>query len=155
VRISRAEMFMQMAQAAAKRSTCYRLNVGAVVTVDNRVVSIGYNGVPAGHPHCRGNHCPGRDGCHETIHAEANALAYIPQSMGLLEKDLYTTDSPCLDCANTILQNRVKRVFFTVPYRDQAPVQYLIMRGVKVYRVMPSGMVIDCNTGDFVDGHTL
>lgn len=155
MRISRADLFMQMAQVVAKRSTCYRLNVGAVVTIDNRVVSIGYNGVPPGEPHCRGNNCPGRDGCHETIHAEANAIAYIPQAYGLLPRDLYVTDSPCLDCANLIIKSRVKRVFFATPYRDLAPVQYLIMQGVQVYRVLPSGMVIDWNTGDLVDGNAL
>lgn len=151
MRISRAVMFMEMAKLAAKRSTCFRLNVGAVVTVDNRIVSIGYNGSPPGEPHCRGNNCPGRDGCKLTVHAEENALRYVPSSCGLLIKDLYVTDSPCLDCATLILKSRVGRVFFATPYRDTAPLQLLHINGIGVYQVMPSGYVIDWATRDVVE----
>lgn len=148
-------MFMQMANVAAQRSTCFRLNVGAVVTVDNRIVSIGYNGSPPGEGHCRGNSCPGRDGCKETLHAEDNALRYVPQSVQLLEKDLYVTDSPCLDCATKIIKSRVKRLFFETPYRDTAPLQLLWVNGIKVYQVMPSGYVIDWKTRDLIDAESL
>lgn len=148
-------MFMQMAQVVAKRATCFRLNVGAVVTVDNRVVSIGYNGAPAGEPHCRGHHCPGADGCKETIHAEINALRYVPPTTGLLQKDMYVTDSPCIDCALAIAKARVKRVFYSVPYRDTAGLDYLNMQGVSCYRVLPGGYVIDWNTKALVDAETL
>lgn len=139
MRITRPTMFMEMAKVAAKRSTCFRLNVGAIVTVDNRIVSVGYNGSPAGSPHCGGNQCPGRDGCKETVHAEENALRYVPASCQLLLKDLYVTDSPCLDCARLILKSRVRRVFFGTPYRDTSPLKLLSMQGVGVYQVMPNG----------------
>lgn len=155
MRISRAEMFMQMAKVVSQRSTCFRLNVGAVVTIDNRVVSIGYNGTPAGHSHCKGNACEGRDGCHLTVHAEDNALAYVPQGLGLLMKDVYVTDSPCLDCAQIILKSRVRRVFFATPYRDTAPLQLLWLSSIGVYRVLPGGYIVDWKTGDLVEAEKL
>ena len=151
MRISRQVMFMEMAKVAAKRSTCFRLNVGAVVVVDNRIVSIGYNGRPAGENHCSGNTCEGRDGCHLTIHAEDNALRYVPQSVQLLMKDVYVTDSPCLDCAQKIVKGRVKRLFFATPYRDTAPLEWMHINGVQIFQVMPSGYVIDWKTRRIVD----
>lgn len=151
MRISRQVMFMEVAKVFAKRSTCFRLNVGAVVTVDNRAVSHGWNGQPPGAAHCSGNTCPGADGCKETIHAEDNALRYVPQSVQLLPKDLYVTDSPCLDCAHKIIKARVQRVFFATPYRDTAPLQLLHVNGIEVYQVMPSGYVIDWKTRRIVE----
>lgn len=144
-------MFMQAARVFAQRSTCFRLNVGAVVTVDNRIVSHGWNGQPPGEPHCSGNLCPGKDGCSLTIHAEDNALRYVPQSVQLLPKDMYVTDSPCLDCAQKIVKSRIKRVFFETPYRDTAPLQFLWANGIEVYQVMPSGYVIEWKTRKIVD----
>ena len=73
MRISRDLMFMMMAEAAARRSTCRRLNVGAILTYQNNVVSIGYNGPPPGEPHCYGGDC-GVPMCTRSIHAEFNAI---------------------------------------------------------------------------------
>lgn len=155
MRISRAAMFMEVADVVSKRATCFRLNVGAVVTVDNRIVSMGYNGTPPGADHCKGNACPGADGCKLTIHAEDNALRYVPRGAGLLMKTLYVTDSPCLDCAQLILKSRVSRVFFRTPYRDTAPLQLLWQKGVEVYQVMPSGIVIDWKTRQIIEAEAL
>lgn len=151
MRISRQVMFMEVARTVAKRSTCFRLNVGAVIAVDNRPVSWGYNGTPPGAEHCAGNMCPGKDGCHLTIHAEDNALRFVPQSVQLLHKDMYVTDSPCLDCAQKILKARVYRLFFATPYRDTAPLELLHINGIEVYQVMPSGYVIDWKTRRIVE----
>lgn len=158
MRISRQVMFMEIAHIVAQRSTCFRLNVGAVITVDNRIVSIGYNGSPPGHDHCKGNACPGRDGpCLETIHAEKNALDYVPYNTNLLMKDLYVTDSPCMECALLIAKSRVGRLFFGTPYRDASPLQYLWQtpHGPKIYRVMPNGDVVDWKTTRIMDPQEL
>lgn len=144
-------MFIEMANIAAKRSTCFRLNVGAVITVDNRIVSIGYNGTPPGEPHCAGNMCAGKDGCHLTIHAEDNALRYVPQSVQLLMKDVYVTDSPCLACAQKIAKSRVKRLFFETPYRDTAPLEWLHLNGIDLYQVMPNGDIVEWKTRKIVE----
>lgn len=153
MRISRQVMFMEMAKVAAKRSTCFRLAVGAVITHNNRVVSIGYNGVPAGEPHCSGNDCPGREGCTLTIHAEMNALAHLPVSIrdAAIPKDIYITDSPCFHCANVLPVWGIRRVFFERPYRIDDGCRRLIDRGVEVYRMTSSGYVIEWSTNDVVE----
>lgn len=152
MRITRAQMFMEMAHVVAKRSTCFRLNVGAVIVINNRVVSIGYNGRPAGAPHCEGNACPGRFRCQETIHAEDNALRHVPQALRDTPFDLYVTDSPCGACAGLLLEHRVKRVFFGQPYRITDHLDNLSSRGVGVFQVTPAGMVIDWQTRELIDG---
>lgn len=142
MRISRQQAFMQTAHIWAMRSTCSRLNVGAVCVVNNRIVSVGYNGRGPGEPHCQGNECPGREGCQETIHAERNALGYLPRWWDHSDKDLYCTDSCCQACAELMLQHRVKRFFFDRPYRITEPLAFLEDCGVEVYRVIAAGYVI-------------
>ena len=74
MRIGRHQLFINIAREMAKRSTCFRLNVGAVVTSENNLVSCGYNGAAPGEPHCQGNDCPLSDegGCISSLHAESN-----------------------------------------------------------------------------------
>lgn len=142
-------MFMEMAEAAAKRSTCFRLNVGAIVVKDNNVLSVGYNGPPSGEPHCTGNACPGRDHCKLTIHAEKNAIERAKTF--LYQSDMYVTDSPCDDCTDLLINHRFKRLFFKTPYRVIEPVRRMIVAGIKVYQVTPAGFVIDWETRDFAE----
>lgn len=152
-RISRPQLFMMMARAAAMRSTCFRLNVGAVVVIDNRPVSIGYNGTPAGAPHCGGNDCPGKLHCQETIHAEVNALLHIPDHIGIrTDADLYVTHSPCAHCAEQITKpnSPIARVFFEATYRNTDHLADLA-REVELYQVTPAGFVIDWITGAVIE----
>jgi dCMP deaminase len=154
MRISRPQMFMEIAHVVSRRSTCFRLNVGAVVTAHGRIVSIGYNGQPPGARHCQGNDCPGREGCHETIHAEINALGHVPVGVtGRLQ--VYVTDSPCIDCARVIVnsgQGRIDRVFYDRPYRlGQHGIDYLMENDIAVYRITPAGYVIDQASGRILD----
>lgn len=124
MRPTRPQMFMDIAHIVAKRSTCMRLNVGAVIVQNRRIVSIGYNGSPSKTDHCSGNSCPGKKYCKQTIHAEVNALKYL--SSGLIQQsgiitglDMYVTDSPCPDCFDEIKNHhaRIDRIFFGTPYR--------------------------------------
>lgn len=148
-RISRAQMFMQIARAAAMRSTCFRLNVGAVVVVNNRPVSLGYNGVPPGKPHCSGNDCPGKEYCQETVHAEKNALERVPLLLST-PWDIYSTHSPCIVCLNYMAGiNAVERLFFESPYRETDHLD-LFRDRFKVYQVTPAGYVVDWFTKDVV-----
>lgn len=154
MRISRASMFMEIAHVVSKRSTCFRLNVGAVITYNNRIVSIGYNGRPAGQEHCQGNLCPGRYSCKETTHAEANAIDYLPFGLDMdgPELDLYCTDSPCLDCARKILSSGlIGRVYFGRPYRITEGVDEIIAAGLPVFQVMPSGYVLNWENKEIVN----
>lgn len=153
MRISRSQMFMQIARAAAMRSTCFRLNVGAVIAVDNRPVSIGYNGAPSGAPHCTGNACPGRHHCQETIHAEENAIDHVPEDLEGANWDLYVTHSPCPDCADLIVgrHSSVRRVFFEAAYRKTDHLANLA-RNVELYQVTPAGFVVEWITGEVSEG---
>lgn len=152
MRISRPQMFMEMAKVVAKRSTCMRLSVGAVVVYNRRVVSIGYNGVPAGSPHCTGNDCPGKFGCTLTTHAEENAILYSP--WGIASADIYVTNSPCQSCAEKIVQARFKRVFFEIPYRVTEPMGWLRKAKIEVYRITPAGHILEWGTDSLVEIET-
>lgn len=157
-RITRPQMFMQIARIASQRSTCMRLNVGAVLVSGRSIVSIGYNGSPSGEPHCTGAGCATQSGCNRTIHAEDNALRHVPQGLSIDRGslDLYVTDSPCAACYDKIVDDgRVGRIFFGTPYRITGHLENsLFETDVAVYRVLPSGFVIDWNSGGLVDVKT-
>lgn len=142
-------MFMEMAWVVAKRSTCMRLNVGALVVVQNNIVSIGYNGSPPGERHCLGNDCPGRFTCKETIHAEDNALNRIPREVVSQAKDLYVTHSPCSACARLLIANAVDRLFFAIPYRMTDHLEDY-RNTVGIYQVTPAGYVHNWFTKELV-----
>jgi dCMP deaminase len=158
MRYSREQMFMDFARAASRRSTCCRLNVGAIVTHENNVVSIGYNGSEPGAPHCAGNSCVGMTpGMCPALHAEHNALTKAAKLMPEgLEIDLYQTHSPCAPCSLLIRNSGlyVKRIFFEIPYRST---QHLGMfaepyrcedhpdrlRETTVYEATPAGYIVE------------
>lgn len=144
MRLSREQMFMQIAEVVSRRSTCARLNVGAIITVENRIVSIGYNGRPAKDPHCEGNKCLGRTpGQCGTIHAEINALNYLPREFGDSPYDLYVTHSPCSVCSSQLSCTALRRVYFSVPYRDTKGLDLLVDRGRLVYQITSAGYITD------------
>lgn len=165
-RISRDVMYMEMARAASRRSTCFRLNVGAVVTLEQRPISVGWNGAEAGAPHCAGNDCPGIvPGRCGTLHAEANALnhaaKYFPAST---QVDLHTTHSPCGECCLLIMNHKlcVSRIFFEVPYRNTQhlgmfsdrytdPERPGELRMTEVYEVNAAGYIVDYFTRRVVE----
>lgn len=164
-RISREVMFMDMARAASRRSTCFRLNVGAIVVQDNNPIAVGWNGQEPGAPHCAGNDCPGIvPGKCGTIHAEVNALTkaaqlLMPEVLPLDDEearapvDLYCTDSPCPFCTDFILEDawlKVERVFYEKPYRIIDHLDKL--RGItQVYLVTPAGYIVDHFTRQVVE----
>jgi dCMP deaminase len=133
-------MWMEFASSAAKRSTCFRLNVGAIVVQGNRLpIAVGYNGQDPGAEHCQAICEPGE--CN-TIHAEKNAIDSIKGVMRSGRLDLYVTDSPCMDCAIMIYKAGIVGVYYRTPYRDISPIHMLWKRGLEVYRVTPSGVII-------------
>jgi dCMP deaminase len=158
MRYSRENMFMEMARAASKRSTCCRLNVGALVVYNNNPVSVGYNGAPPKQPHCGGNDCPGMvPGQCPSIHSEANALRkaceLVPDDAAV---DLYLTHSPCSNCS-LLIRNcdlHIARIFFEVPYRSSqhlsmfhgeypSPLDSSKTRKTEIYEVAPSGYITE------------
>ena len=144
MRISRDQMFMEMAEVLAKRSTCLRNNVGALL-VDNKnhnIVSCGYNGPAPGCEHCTITTCLGK-GCDRSQHAEHNALSRIVGSR-VGDFSLYTTVSPCSRCVDEIIKfKNIHKVFYRYPYRDLTPLECLQLHDIKIYRVLSSGEIID------------
>ena len=119
-RITRDAMLMEMAVAAAKRSTCLRRRVGAIIAKDGRVLSIGYAGSPSGEPHCIDEGCLiGPDGgCIRTVHAEANAILWAAKhGIRVNGTTMYCTDSPCLACARAIVNAGIAEVKYVREYR--------------------------------------
>ena len=139
-------MYMDIAQAFAKRSTCFRNNVGAVIVQTGEWVinGTGYNGPPAGDVHCKGNDCDFSPlgGCARSVHAEMNALARMGDVLG--PQFMFTTRSPCWECADAIRDSgAIMRVYYEEPYRDSGPLITLNDAGITCYRVMPSGYIVD------------
>lgn len=147
-RPSRDQTLMENALSWAKHSTCSRLAVGAVVSRDGRSFSTGYNGAPAGLPHCDhsvctcptddhgrvdyvGMFCPAHGACRQAVHAELNALMFAAR-FGLPTEgaEIHTTHQPCLNCAMAIVNAGIIRVVFLHPYRDNGGLDLLIAAGV-------------------------
>ena len=122
-KLSFDHIFMNLASDLSKRSHCVKAQVGAVLTKDTRIISIGYNGPPAGTHNCDEEWpetgCPrdARGSCSLALHAEENAILYAVKNGANLEgATLYTTLSPCLPCARLIFSAGVKHVFFLKSY---------------------------------------
>lgn len=111
------EYFLQIAAAVSRRADCTRRQIGAVIVKDNRIVSTGYNGAPAGHPGCLSGACPrGHKSLEEvapgssydtgagsciSLHAEQNAVIYGDYAR-MKRGTIYVTDVPCDGCARMI-----------------------------------------------------
>lgn len=117
-RISYDHYFMKIAETVATRSTCDRKNVGAVITLNNTIVTTGYNGSPRGMPHCNdpavGHELVdmgGRMSCIRTAHGEANALAQAARIGAKVEGGTcYTTASPCYECMKLLINAGITRI---------------------------------------------
>lgn len=109
---------MGIATLTAVRSTCPRRSVGAVVTIDNRIIGTGYNGSLSGQPHCKDMGCVLIDNhCVSTVHAEANAILSCARHGSRVEgATLYTTSSPCINCYKTAYQAGVVRIVYDTVY---------------------------------------
>lgn len=133
-RMSRDDMLMAVAVVMALRSTCQRAHVGAVVAREGRILVTGYNGAPAGMPHC--NHRPNSiesNGCRNAVHAETNAIAYAARyGISLENSTIYTTLSPCLSCSQIIVNAGITRVVYSQQYRDTIGVDMLRDAGLVV-----------------------
>lgn len=118
--------FINIAKEVSTRATCIRRQVGAVcVDVDGHIISTGYNGVPAGSPHCTQKPCKGSeeksgkglDKC-ESLHAEVNAIAHCSNPKNI--HTMYVTTSPCMSCMKLIVATGCRRLFFLEEYDTKA-----------------------------------
>jgi dCMP deaminase len=132
---------MRAAHLYAGLSTARRLKVGALIVKDDRIVSIGYNGMPSGWDNdCEYKHYSlGNPNDFElkskpeVLHAETNAIAKLAKSTESgLDADLFVTHSPCLDCAKLIYQSGIRRVYYANAYRDDSGIAFLKASGIAV-----------------------
>ncbi|MCC6837204.1 MAG: dCMP deaminase family protein [Bacteroidia bacterium] len=141
------DIYMDLAENLAKRSHCVKAQVGAVLTKDTRIVSLGYNGPPAGTHNCDevwpGEGCPrdSKGSCSLALHAEQNAILYAAKNNVSIEgSTLYVTLSPCISCARVIYTTGIKKVYYLNSYADfkglasDEGVDFLKKFGVEVIR---------------------
>ncbi|WP_435354984.1 deoxycytidylate deaminase [Emticicia sp. SJ17W-69] len=117
------DIFMDLAKNLALRSHCVKAQVGAVLTKDTRIISIGYNGPPAHTHNCDEEFphdgCPrdSKGSCSLALHAEQNAILYASKNGANIEgTTLYVTLSPCIACARVIYSMKIKKVLFWKSY---------------------------------------
>jgi dCMP deaminase len=140
---------MKTAENYASLSTARRLQVGAIVVKDDRIISIGYNGMPAGWD----NNCEEKvykldgwlvddEGCYElktrpeVLHAEANAIAKVARSPESAEGSvMFVTHAPCMECAKLIYQSGIKQVFWRHNYRSEDGLNFLQQAGISINKV--------------------
>jgi len=102
-------------------STCNRRKVGAIITINDRIISTGTNGSVSGLPHCDEDGCLIEDNhCVRTVHAEINAILNCA-NLGISLKDsiLYSTDFPCFRCISAIGNSVIKSVVYFRDYKDK------------------------------------
>lgn len=141
------DIYMELAVNLARRSHCIKRHVGAVLTKDTRIISIGYNGPPSGTHNCDvewpDTGCPrdSKGGCSLAIHAEQNAILYAVKNKTSVEgATLYITLSPCLACARIIYSMGIARVIYLNSYAEHKGiasdegVDFLQKFGVQVSR---------------------
>ena len=140
------EYFMEMAELTAKRSTCMRRHVGAVIVKDRHAIATGYNGAPSGIMHCEE-----RGGCIRqqlnvpsgqphalcmALHAEQNAIIQAAVMGNSVEGGtIYITHQPCAICAKMILNAGIKRIVIKEGYPDELAASILDEAGLKVEKL--------------------
>lgn len=139
---------MDVADRFSKLSTAKRLQVGAIVVKDDRIISIGYNGMPSGWD----NNCEdelvveaevGEDIILKTkpevLHAETNAISKLAKSTEAGEgATMFCTHAPCIDCAKLIYQSGIKQVYYKHRYRNTAGIEFLEKCNIDVKQVCHS-----------------
>ncbi len=130
------EYFMHITFQVARRSTCPRAAVGAVIVRDKRILTTGYNGAPANLPHCTEVGCLMVNGhCVRTLHAEQNAIIQgALHGVDVSASTIYVTHQPCLVCAKMIINAGIQRVVYAGQYPDEIAQGFLQDAGVELSR---------------------
>ncbi len=125
---------MKVAETYASLSSAKRLQVGAIVVKDNRVISIGYNGMPSGWDNvCEDESYKSKP---EVLHAETNAIAKLASSNESgLGAAIFVTHAPCLDCAKLIFQSGISKVYYRNTYRESFGIEFLEKSNIDVEQI--------------------
>jgi dCMP deaminase len=132
------DAYMDVAERFAQLSSAVRLQVGAIVVKDDRIISIGYNGMPSGWDNCCEIHSgegpnwklTTKD---EVLHAESNAIAKLAKSSESGKgATMFVTHQPCIDCAKLIYQSGIATVYYKNEYRSTQGVEFLKKSQIEV-----------------------
>ncbi len=137
------EYFMEICHVVARRSTCLRRHVGAVLVSDRRILATGYNGAPKGMAHCAelggcyreqlGVPSGERQELCRGLHAEQNAIIQAAvHGVELRDVTAYCTTFPCVTCAKMLINANVKRIVYEIDYPDELSRQMLTEAGVEL-----------------------
>ncbi len=141
------EYFMEITHLVAKRSTCLRRQVGAVLVKDRNILATGYNGSPSGTRHC------GETGClrerlkvpsgerHELcrgLHAEQNAIIQAAKHGTNIDgATLYCTTMPCIICSKMIINAGIRKVIYGEGYADDLAREMITEAAIEVVHFTP------------------
>jgi dCMP deaminase len=130
------DYFMQITFEVAKRSTCPRAAVGAVIVREKRILTTGYNGAPMGLSHCTEAGClMVNDHCVRTLHAEQNAIIQgALHGVDVSGSTMYVTHQPCLVCAKMAINAGIERIVYAGQYPDRIARGFLDEAGVELSR---------------------
>lgn len=134
---------MQTAFNFATLSTAEKMKVGAIIVKDNRIISIGINGTPNGWSNsCEYSVFNTATGNvelttkPEVLHAESNALLKLARSHeSALAATLFTTHSPCINCAKMIYQAGISTVYYSIEYKSTDGIEFLKKCNINIYQV--------------------
>jgi len=157
------DFYMDVTKRTSEMSRAVRLQVGSIIVKEDKIISLGYNGTPAGWDNVceykdydlsrdfNGNRFPGSKDFYpyedergyytlktkpEVLHAEMNALMKLARSNESgLGASMFITHSPCIECAKGIYQAGIKEVYYKDNYRDTAGIEFLQKCGVKIVQV--------------------
>ena len=139
------EYFLEMSALVAKRSTCLRRRVGAVIVKEKRILATGYNGAPSGLKHCVEIGCirqqlkiPSGER-HElcrALHAEQNALIQAClHGISVKDATLYATNQPCVICAKMLINAGIKEIVIADGYPDKMAMSFLKQAKIKIRKI--------------------
>ena len=134
--------YMKTAETFAECSTAKRAKVGAIIVKDDRIISIGYNGMPSGWD----NNCENEIGVHkgelvlktkpQVLHAEMNAISKVARSSeSSQDAVMFITHAPCHDCAKMIYQSGISSVYYRTTYRDTTGIEFLEQCNIPVKQI--------------------
>lgn len=139
------EYFMAITSLVAKRSTCLRRSVGAILVKERRILATGYNGAPAGLKHCAEAGCLRENSAipsgtrHELcrgLHAEQNVIIQAAyHGISIHGAALFCTNKPCVICSKMLINAGIREIYYLDGYQDDLADQMLAEAGVNVERL--------------------
>jgi dCMP deaminase len=141
-RLSWDDYFMEITKLVARRSTCMRRHVGAVIVRDRRILATGYNGAPRGLRHCSETGClrekmnipsgQNQELC-RGLHAEQNAIIQSALfGVSIENSQIYTVNQPCVVCAKMIINAGINRIVYDQPYPDPLSEELIKESGIEL-----------------------